>query len=204
MEAIPLGRSKYKHHKDISFEGYFCCYNSAMKKKLLIIVGIVAIVFIGFFIAGKINNARNQSRSNKELDALVGYAQQYLGQDVEVDTSERTVTCWRAEQGPSDNGNQWCGAKLKISSIFTSENKKQISVGYKTIYNKLIEKGWKQYWSHPQNITPNDNPEAYYVDVSLRDGVVCNSRISNANKGNFKFSSNVFFATMDCSWRTGG
>lgn len=172
-----------------------------MKKKLKFIVGIVLVLLVAFFIVGKISNARNQSRANKELDSLASYAQQYLGQDFKINDSERSITCWQAEQGPFDNGNKWCGGKIRISSEFTEANKKQVAESYKTIYNQLLESGWVQYWSNPRNITPNDNPEVYYVDVSLRDGVVCNSRISNANEGNFKLTSNTFFATMDCSWR---
>ncbi|HEX5797472.1 MAG TPA: hypothetical protein VFX86_03715 [Candidatus Saccharimonadales bacterium] len=176
-------------------------------KNTFIIIGIVVLsIPVYVFLSNQLqkrDNTRKEVIINQQLDSLSTYASKYLGSNFEVDNTERELTCWRAEQGPFDDGNKWCGAKVKVSTSLNDNNKQQVHESYKSIYNDLIANKWVQYWSYPQNITPNDNPPVYYVDITYREGVVCNSRISNSDERKASQMATTLSATMDCSWRAG-
>lgn len=188
--------------------GHFC-YTLVMsqKRKIIIIIGILLLSIPTYvFLSNqkqRRDNVQKEALINGQLDSLSTYADQYLGSNYEIDTSERDISCWRAEQGPFDDGNKWCGAKIEIHTPLSDNDRQQVFESYKSIYNGLIADKWVQYWSYPKNITPNDNPSVYYVDLAYREGVVCNSRISNSDQKNASQMATTFSATMDCSWRAG-
>lgn len=181
---------------------------SQKRKITFIIIGIVVLgVPVYVFLSNQMqkrDNTRKEAKINQQLDSLSTYASKYLGSNFEADNSERGITCWQAEQGTFDNGNRWCGAKIEIRTPINDQNQQQVYESYKSIYNDLIADKWVQYWSYPKNITPNDNPPVYYVDITYREGVVCNSRVSNSDQKKASQIAPTFSATMDCSWRADG
>lgn len=175
------------------------------KRKTIIIVSVVVLGIPTYiFLSDQIqkrDNRLKESTINQKLNGLQTYASKYLGSNFKVDNSERGITCWRAEQGLFDDGNKWCGAKTRIDTSINESNRQQVHESYKSIYNELVNDKWVQYWSYPPDITPNDNPPVYYVDLAYRENVVCNSKISNSDEKKASQIATTFSATMDCSWR---